>query len=149
MKKFAFKLEPVLKIRIHEEELQKQAFARQMQQLIGLKEEHEKVQNELEQYSKEYENGDHASLHSANEYQRHYAFIQSRQQELARLNREIEQAKERTEQERKKLIKANQKTRVLENLKERKRVEYLEEADREDQKVMNEIATQRFHRKNM
>ncbi|HKI45649.1 MAG TPA: flagellar export protein FliJ [Balneolales bacterium] len=149
MKKFSFKLEPVLKIRIHEEELQKQAFAREMQQLIGLKGEYDKVQNELEQYSKEYENGNRALLQSPNEYQRHYTFIQSRQQELARLNREIEQAKERTEQERKKLITANQKTRVLENLKERKRVEYLEEADREDQKVMNEIATQRFHRNNM
>ena len=149
MKRFSFKLEPVLKIRTHEEELQKQAFARQMQQLIGLKEEHEKVQNELEQYSKEYDQGDHASRHSPAEYQRHYAFIQSRQQELAQLGHEIEKAEERTEQERKKLITANQKTRVLENLKERKRLEYLKEADREEQKVMNEIATQRFHRRNM
>lgn len=149
MKKFSFKLEPVLKIRIHEEELQKQAFARQMQQLIELKEEHDKVQHELEEYSSEHGKGEHASLHSPAEYQRHYAFIQSRQQELARLNQEIELGKKRTEEERKKLIVANQKTRVLENLKEKKRREYLQEADREDQKVMNEIATQRFHRKNM
>lgn len=148
MKKFSFKLEPVLKIRIHEEELQKQAFARQMQQLVTLKERHDEVRDELERYSDEHER-EHISLRSPAEYQRHYAFIQSKQQELARLDDEIEQSKERTEQERKKLIVANQKTRVLENLKEKKRLEYLKEVDREEQKVMNEIATQRFHRKSM
>lgn len=147
MKKFSFKLEPVLKIRIHEEELQKQAFARQMQQLIKLKEQHDEVQAELEKYSAEQEKKGHESLRSPSEYQRHFTYIQSCQQELARLNQEIDLAKKRTDEERKKLIIANQKTRALENLKEKKQIEYMKEADREEQKVMNEIATQGYHRK--
>jgi len=147
MKRFAFELEPVLKIRTHEEELQKQAFARQMQQMIQLKEQHEGIRSELDRYSTEHEQ--HSALKSPVEYQRHYSFIQSRQQEMAQLDHEIDLAKERTEMERKKLITANQKTRVLENLKEKKRLEYMKEADMEEQKVMNEIATQRFHRKNL
>ncbi len=147
MKRFSFKLEQVLKIRIHEEELQKQVFARHMQQMIKLKEQYEEVRAELDLYSEEHER--HTALKSPGEYQRHYVFIQSRQQELARLGREIDLVKERTELERKKLIVANQKTRILENLKEKKRLEYLKEADQVEQKVMNEIATQRFHRKSM
>lgn len=147
MKRFLFELEPVLKIRTHEEELQKQAFARQMQQMIKLREQHDEIKAELDIYSAEHER--HGALRSPLEYQRHFSFIQLRQQELAQLGREIDLAKEQTEKERKKLITANQKTRVLENLKEKKRIEYMKIADMEEQKVMNEIATQRFHRKSM
>ncbi len=146
MKKFRFKLDPVLKIRRHEEELQEQQFARQMQLLIGLKEQWNTARTGLDQYTgRQQDNKD--ALCSPAEYRQQNAFIQARQQELARLSLEIEQSKQRTEQERQKLIVANQRTRVLEDLKEKKRLEYLAEADREDQKMMNEIATQRFHRK--
>jgi flagellar biosynthesis chaperone FliJ len=116
--KFKFRLETVLKVRKHEEFLQKQHFAKVLQKKAAL-EQHKVEINEQ---------------------------LQGRHNQLFNLANRINKAENDVERERKKMLEARRKTLALENLESKQKIQFIKELDKAEQLVMNEIATQRFNR---
>lgn len=135
--KFTFSLATVLRVRKHQEQMQKQAFAKVVQKKVALEERKEEVHSELELYT----NSSSTVMGKI-----HFEYIQSGHNQLFNLSNRIKKADVDVERERKKLMEARQKTLALENLESKKRVEFIYELDRAEQIQMNEIATQRFNR---
>lgn len=135
--KFEFTLKTVLRVRKHQEQLQKQAFAKVVQKKVALEDRKQQVKTDLQAYT----SSPNSVMGKA-----HFEYIQSNHTQIFNLNNHIKKADADVERERKKLLEARQKTMALENLESKQRVEFIREQDRLEQIQMNEIATQRFNR---
>lgn len=135
--KFRFRLETVLDVRKHEEQLQKQEFAKRLQKKVSLEVQRRKIEEELNAYTNNPRFGIGKN---------HFEFIQSQQSRIFNLNNRILKAKEELEIERQKLLDARRKTLALENLESKQKAMHLKELERLEQLQMNEIASQRFNR---
>lgn len=138
--KFKFRLETVLKVRKHQEFLQKQAFARTIQKKAALEQHQSEIKNEL---------GDYVSSPVSTVNKQHFEYIQTKQNQLFNLSNHITKVDKDVERERNKLMEARRKTLALENLQTKQKLEFMKELDKAEQLVMNEIATQRFNRERM
>ncbi|TNE71799.1 hypothetical protein EP331_08460 [bacterium] len=135
--KFKFRLAAVLRIRKHQEQLQKQAFAKVVQKKVLLEDKKAEMQDELGAY-----------VNSSNQHigKNHFEYIQTRHVSIFNLKNRIKKADAEVERERMKLLEARKKTMALENLESKQKITFMQELDRSEQIQMNEIATQRFNR---
>lgn len=141
MMKFKFSLEPVLKIREHEETLQQQRLAKKMSEKRRLIEKRSELEKKLKGHLEDADRKEFESLHNL---RRHRAHIQEVHQQMNRLNDSLRIVEKAVNKERNKLAKVHKKRHMLEKIKEEERVEFLEKISRQQQKVMDEIATQSF-----
>jgi len=135
--KFEFRLETVLKVRKHQEILQKQAFAKVLQKKAALEQHKEEVSDQLNEYI----SSDHIAVNKL-----HFEYMQGRHNQLFNLANRINKANNDVERERKKMMEARRKTLALENLESKQKIQFIKDLDKAEQLVMNEIATQRFNR---
>lgn len=147
MKKFKFRLQKLLEIRVKKEDLAKQAFSKAQKQLemeIAKKESliHDlaKEQNNLKEKRKS------GSLVSSEEASYKSYFIRLNNM-ITDQQLTINQTMNEVEKRREELIEASKEKKVLESLKEKKYEEYLFEANMEEQKFLDELATMGSSRK--
>lgn len=141
--KFKFSLDPVLKVRKHQEKLQKQKLAEQVaiKQKIGNLQ--QQVQGKLEDYLLSSEKTQAENIHMIRNRGVH---VQMVHQEINRLNKEMDKVDVEVSKEREKLTVAHKKLHILEKVKEFEHNLYSEHVAKEEQKFMDEIATQSFSR---
>lgn len=141
--KFKFSLDPVLKVRKHQEKIQKQKLAEQVAQKQKISDLRSEVQGKLENYLAEREDNPAANIHLI---RRHSSHMEAVHQRMEKLSQEIDQADVKVSKEREKLAKAHKNLHILEKVKEFEKGLFSEKMAREEQKFMDEIATQSFSR---
>ena len=140
MKKYKFELETVLKVRNYREKAQQQKYAQALQKQTSLENHKQSLIDELSSYA-HWSNSQNGAIDAL-----HFQYIEQKHQQIRKMDERIVRAKSETEAERKKLLEARRNTKAMENLEHQHRMAYLKEMDREEQKVMNEIATIRYNR---
>jgi flagellar FliJ protein len=149
MKAFKFKLAPVLRVRRHEEEQQRMKFAKVRQRQQNLLDELDKVYQEIERHNRgsaeemERSNGEQRMQHR--KLNVHFNYLQDLHQRVHGLKTQLQEIKKEVEKERKALVSANKRVKVLENLESQQRMQFLERVDKLEEKQLNEIATQRYN----
>jgi flagellar export protein FliJ len=141
--KFKFSLDPVLKVRKHQEKIQKQKLAEQVARKQKISNLQQQVQGKLEDYLQNSENTQAENIHMIRNRCVH---MEMTHQEIDRLSKEIDKADVEVLKEREKLAAAHKKLHILEKVKEFEHNLFAEHTAKEDQKFMDEIATQSFSR---
>jgi flagellar FliJ protein len=145
MKKFKFKLETVLKVKIRMEELRqkelKEAEVRREQARRQLKERQEEMAATVASYREQFQAN--IDLFKANDYHRFLRWL-TRQIELA--TQHLEHCEQEVRERRVKLMEATREKKVLEKLKGKAYEEYKAEELREEIKFLDEIGTSQFFR---
>jgi flagellar protein FliJ len=141
--KFKFSLAPVLRVRQHEEKLQKQKLAREVkkqQEILRLREE---VQQKLNDYLENAGTQEASSVHTI---QRHGNHMMQYHHAMSRLGEDLKKAEGAVNREREKLADAHKSCHILEKAKETEKSLFSEKLERIERKFMDEIATQSFSR---
>lgn len=141
--KFNFSLESVLKVRKHEEKVQKQKLAKKISEKKQLSEKRIRLEEKLKGHLNEEGREEFMSLHNL---KRHREYIHQIHQKMEKLNGSLEIVEDSLDEERDKLAAVHKERHIMEKVKEEEREEFLEKISRHQQKVMDEIATQSFSR---
>lgn len=143
MKKFKFKLAPVLRVREHEEEQQKMRYAQALQNKTRLEEQAEEIKNNIKAINdRDIRNQD---VIRPTVFQQHYAGIHEMHKALKTVNEKLVRAENEAEAERKKLVEANKRTKIIKTLESQEKETFFKELQRLEQEQLNEIATQMFN----
>lgn len=140
---FRFSLDPVLKVRIHQEKLLKQKLAVEVQKQEHIKGVRQEAQKKLTHYLDSSNRTDASRIH---DMKRHGSHLEQVHDLILNLEKELNVSENLILQKREKLAEAHKNRHILEKVREgelavhRKRVEQLE------QKSNDEIATQLFGR---
>ena len=143
MKRFEFELKSVLRVRRHQEELQRQKFASARKKRQELEQRKASIEQEVAQCNDRRNRAVDGSTPVS--HRQHYSYLHQQQQAVRDLEQQIAKAEQQVEQERTKLVEANKKTRILENLEAKQKAAFHQKVERLEQKQINEIATQRFN----
>jgi flagellar export protein FliJ len=141
--KFVFPLKTVQRVRRHEEAARKKALAEAMRQVQEIEENIARIGDELFQFSRQ----PMSATFSATQMEARYAYIHGLHKERHELDGALTKAKAVAEKERLKLVDAHRKTKILDNLEAKKRLEWFNEENRLEQLELNETATIRFNRR--
>lgn len=139
--KFEFSLEPVLKVRKHEEKVQKQKLAKKLNKKKDLNELKERLKQELENHINDADSNKFVNLH---DLQRQQQYINDLHEKVKKVNGSLEKIKTAVEHQRDKLAEVHKKRHIMEQVKEDERELFLEEMTKQQRKVMDEVATQTF-----
>lgn len=139
--KFEFSLEPVLKVRKHEEKIQKQKLAETLNKKKNLKELKERLEEELESHFDDADNKTFVNLH---DLQRKQQYINDLHEKMKKINSNLDSIKKAVERQRNKLADVHKKRHIIEKVKEEEQELFLEEMTKHQRKVMDEVATQTF-----
>jgi flagellar export protein FliJ len=133
-------MEPVLKVRKHEEKIQKQKLAEKLNKKKDLNELKERLTKELEKHI----SSDNDAIVNLHELQRKQQYINDLHEKVKKVNSSLETVKKAVERQRDKLADVHKKRHIMEKVKEEERELFLEEMSRHQRKVMDEVATQTF-----
>ena len=140
---FKFSLESVLKVRKHEEKIQKQKLATKLMK----KKKIDDVKNEVQTKLKSYLNDDNIEeAQNIQKIQRHGRHILQAHELIQKLNSESTEAEKLVSKVRENLTSAHKNRHILEKLKEVEQNGFTRKLQRDEQKTMDEIATQSFSR---
>ncbi|MEL7833589.1 flagellar export protein FliJ [Fodinibius sp. Rm-B-1B1-1] len=139
--KFEFSLEPVLKVRKHEEKVEKQKLAEKLNRKKDLNELKERLQKKLESHINDTDSNKFINLH---DLQRQQQYINDLHEKVKQVNDSLEKIKTAVEHQRDKLADVHKKRHIMEKVKEDERELFLEEMSKQQRKVMDEVATQTF-----
>lgn len=134
---FKFSLDPVLKVRSHEETIRKQALAREVGRHAGMVRLREQVQSRLEEGVRESGSGGSGRIQ---DLQRIHAYGEEMRQQMVEIDRSLDEQEQRVAREKSLLTEANQRRQVLENLRDRQLERFRYEEDRQEQKGLDEVA---------
>jgi flagellar export protein FliJ len=137
--KFTFSLEPVLKVRKHEEKIQKQKLAEKLSEKKSLKTQKKRLQKKLEEHLDGSDSNGFVSVHNLRRYR---GYIQEMHKKMERINGSLELAEKAVSQERDKLAAIHKKRNIIEKMKEEEHELFLEKISKEERKIMDEVATQ-------
>jgi flagellar export protein FliJ len=141
--KFKFSLAPVLKVRKHQEKLQKQKLAEQVSKKQQISDVRDDVQGKLKTFLKNSEDNSIENIHMIRNRSAH---LQQVHQKMNKLSRDLDKAEVEVSKEREKLATAHKNLHVLEKVKEFEKDLFSERVAKDEQKFMDEIATQSFSR---
>ncbi|MGN8226753.1 flagellar export protein FliJ [Gracilimonas sp. BCB1] len=141
--KFKFSLAPVLKVRKHQEKLQKQKLAEQVSKKQKISDVRDDVQGKLKTFL---ENSEDNSVENIHMIRRRSAHLQQVHQKMDKLSRDLDKAEVEVSKEREKLATAYKNLHILEKVKEFEKGLFSERVAKDEQKFMDEIATQSFSR---
>jgi len=139
--KFEFSLKSVLKVRKHEEQLQKQKLAEKLSEKKDLKAKKENLQQKIEKHINENSNDDFMNLH---DLQRKQQYINDLYEKVKRVNNSLATIRKAVDRQRNKLADVHKKRHIMEKIREEEREVFLEEVSKKERKVMDEVATQTF-----
>ena len=140
---FKFSLESVLKVRKHEEKLQKQKLAEELMKKKKIDDVKEDVQTRLKSYLNDGANGDVQHIQRIKRHGRH---LLQAHETIQKLNKDSAEAEKVVSNVRKKLAAAHKNRHMLEKLKEAEHTGFTQRIQKDEQKTMDEIATQSFSR---
>lgn len=141
-KKFEFRLEKILSLRAQKVTQEKLALGR-VQSMRMNKEQEAQTQNEYKEELNKVRH-DKARAGTLQAYHHHRTFVQ---EEIKKLEEEIDQLKEIEELRRLKLTEAMKDEKILEKLKEKKKYDHEEDSKREEVYALDEIAQNRFEKR--
>lgn len=140
---FKFSLESVLKVRKHEEKIQKQKLAEELMK----KKKIDDVKADVHYKLKSYLNNDRiGEAQNIQKIQRHGRHILQAHEVIQKLNSESEEVNKSVSRVRENLASAHKNRHILEKLKEVEQSGFAQKLQRSEQKTMDEIATQSFSR---
>ncbi|MEX0773123.1 MAG: hypothetical protein WD038_08160 [Balneolales bacterium] len=141
--KFKFNLESILKVRMHEENLEKQ-------KLASLQNEETLLRNKFEERREDLRKIDASrnamELVNHNRERMMQNYVLEKGLALNHLSQEIKEKKEVVNQQRKNVIEANKQFQIIKKLRQKALLEFIKETNRQDQLAQNEIATQVYYR---
>lgn len=140
---FKFSLESVLKVRKHEEKIQKQKLAEELMKKKKIDDVKEDVHSKLKSYLNNDRIGEAQNIQKI---QRHGRHILQAHELIQRLNSESQEANKSVSEVRENLASAHKNRHILEKLKEVEQNGFAQRLQRSEQKTMDEIATQSFSR---
>jgi flagellar FliJ protein len=140
---FKFSLESVLKVRKHEEKLQKQKLAEELMKKKKIDDVKEDVQTQLKSYLN---NGANGEVQHIQRIKRHGRHLLQAHETIQKLNKDSAEAEKVVSNVRKKLAAAHKNRHMLEKLKEAEFTGFTKRVQEDEQKTMDEIATQSFSR---
>ncbi|MAO63684.1 MAG: flagellar export protein FliJ [Balneola sp.] len=141
--KFQFSLDSVLKVRNHEQKMKKQKLAEEMahkQEIIKLR---EQIKDKLSGYLQD---DDSEQIMNVQQVRQKAAHIQQVHEKMKKLSDELGRADLKVSKARKHLADAHKNLHIIEKVKEFEHAAFKENVDREEQKFMDEIATQSYSR---
>lgn len=141
--KFTFSLDSVLKVRQHQEKIQQQKLAKEMQRKRNIEEIRNEVSTRLNQLLKSNEVEQFESIHSLKQLG---SQMMEAHQTMNRLNGEKKEAEKAVDKERADLTKAHKKRHIMEKVKELELNLFSEKVSRNEQIRMDEIASQLFNK---
>lgn len=141
--KFNFSLDPVLKVRKHEEKIQKQKLAKEVQKKNQINRLQSEVKDKLSGYLKESNTNGAASIH---DIKLHSLYLQEVHSTMRDLKKEESDVKKAIEEERQNLEKVHKKRHILDKMKDFEFTTFNENVERGEQKTLDEIAIQSFSR---
>ena len=136
MKKFVFRLEPLLRLRRHREELEEIRLGDLMHERKQYKDEEEELQNRLGQTRRQMTEQTVTTSEELNLYQRYAASLERR---LLDLGLKLRKLDAHIELQRSVLVKARRHRKVVDRLKEKRRERHHYQQDREDQAELEEL----------
>jgi len=141
--KFEFSLESVLKVRKHEEKLQKQKLAEKLTEKKRLTIQKKKLKEKLQSVIDNADRNEFKNLHNL---RRHNGYIQGLHKRMEQLNGSLKTIESAVEKERDKLALVHKKRNIIEKMKDEEYELFLEKVSRLQQKAMDEIASQAHSR---
>jgi flagellar FliJ protein len=138
MKKFEFRLEPVLRLRDQTERIKQREFAQAVQEVRRCESDILYVLGEIEDSR---EGLRRAEIQEIDPWQLifHRRYLNHLEKQLRRLRGELQALSKKAESKRLELVKASKEKKSLEKLRGKQRGEYEYEAAREEQKMFDEI----------
>lgn len=137
---FTFRFASVLKLRRHEEKMEKQKMAVLMKKKAGLDHQIHELELKCRQETAE------SDSESVITNRQRYAQKHARHKRLMRLGNERTQLEVEIEGQRQKLAEANKKTRMMEKLKKNEKRAFIQRVEHYEQLQQNEIALQRYNK---
>lgn len=141
--KFKFSLESVLKVRKHQEKMQKQKLAEEVDKRQRIHSLHEHEQGQLANYLEEKQEQKAVSVH---EVKRHTSHLELVHQKMVKLSNELDKASDNVKNEQEKLASAHQQLHIMEKVRDFEHTLFSETMNKKEQKFLDEIATQSFSR---
>jgi flagellar FliJ protein len=144
MKKFKFRLEKMLQLKLHNEKEKQKILAEASQKVFNQEEQLENIQNtrhENQKNQRKYLTGA-INRHLLSNYSRYYLKLKKEELTGTEMLKVLE--KER-EEKRGELVEATRARKIYEKLKERTHEKYYQELERALQKEQDEISSQMFH----
>lgn len=141
--KFKFSLDPVLKVRDHKKKIQKQKLAKEMankQEILELREE---VQMKLKGFL---ENDEKTEIQNVQMVRQRSSHIHQVHQKMKKLSEELSEADKNVSKARTDLAEAHKNLHIIEKVKEFEKSIFNDNVAKQEQKFMDEIATQSFSR---
>lgn len=141
--KFKFSLEPVLKVRQHQEKVQQQKLAEELINKNKISDLRNSVQEKLENYLDNKEQEKVASIHVIKS---HNAHLIHANHQINKLQQQEDKANEKVKEERSKLAEAFKKLSIMEKVRDTEHGVFTKNAAKSDQKFMDEISSQSYSR---
>lgn len=141
--KFKFSLNPVLKVRQHQENIQKQKLAEEVQKVQEINNLMDEMQMKLEDYLTT--SGEKATV-TVLEMKRHITHLETVHKNMVQLDEALESASDKVQEERGKLAEAHIKVHMMQKMRDTEESIFVEKVSKGEQKFMDEIATQSFAR---
>lgn len=139
--KFKFSLDPVLKVRNHKKKVHKQKLAEEMankQEIVKLR---DQVQVKLKSFL---ENTEHTEIQNVQMVRQRASHIQQVHQKMKKLSEELSEADKNVSKARNNLAEAHKNLHIIEKVKEFEKSIFNDNMAKQEQKFMDEIATQSF-----
>jgi flagellar protein FliJ len=141
--KFKFSLDPVLRVRKHQEKVQKQKLAKEVMKQQEIDQLKTEAENKLETFLATADASQAESIQIIKQHGRH---VLQAHDVMKRLNEELKSVERSVQQERNKLAAVHKKRHILEKVKEFEESEFARKVFRKEQKTLDEIATQSLSR---
>jgi flagellar export protein FliJ len=141
--KFNFSLNPVLKVRKHEEIIQKQKLAKEVKKKNQINQLQSEVTEKLNGYLKESNTNNAASIH---DIKLHSLYLQDVHTTMRNLKNDESNVQKAIEEQRQNLEKVHKKRHILDKMEEFELDTFNENVERVEQKTLDEIAIQSFNR---
>lgn len=140
---FRFSLDPVLKVRIHQEKLLKQKLAAEVQKQEQIRGVRQEAQEKLTHYLDVSNRSDASRIH---DMKRHGSHMEQVHDLIMKLEKELDESENLVLQKREKLAEAHKNRHILEKVREGELELHRKRIDQMEQKSNDEIATQLFGR---
>jgi flagellar FliJ protein len=142
-KKFTFRLQPILDIRLTEVNNAKNAFGKAMQARVAKEEEIAQAEDHIRSLMRQAGDAQHG-MTSAQALEAQWYHVRAQKHDVKQMLGALDKLRAEEEQKRILLAEAVQRQKALERLKEKRVEEYTQDTLREEQQFLDELAQKRI-----